>query len=86
MTVIGLALPLATAAPGDEVTVYWVTADPPDIAGRVVCEMRDNPLFVVPDSERPALLAQALARRPDRKQESFQSFLTGNLCPKCKDI
>lgn len=56
------------------------------VAGRVVCELRCNPLFVIPDSERPALLSSALASRPGRKTESFRMFLRGNLCPKCKSI
>lgn len=60
--------------------------DPADIAARVVCEFRDNPLFVIPDSERGALLEQALAANPARRQESYRLFLAGNLCPKCKGI
>lgn len=57
-----------------------------EIAGRLVCEMRDNPLFVIPDSERPALLEEALRRNPARRSESHRAFLTGNLCPKCKAV
>lgn len=60
--------------------------DPADVAARVVCEFRDNPLFVIPDSERAALLEQALAANPARRQESYRLFLSGNLCPKCKGI
>lgn len=56
------------------------------VAGRVVCELRCNPLYVIPDSERPALLASALAACPSRRAESFRMFLRGNLCPKCKAI
>lgn len=64
----------------------YALLDPPDIAARIVCEMRDNPLFVIPDSERPALLAEALERCPSRRQESFRGLLRGNLCPKCKEM
>jgi serine protein kinase len=64
----------------------YALLDPADIAARVVCEMRDSPLFVIPDSERQALLDDALARNPGRRQESYREFLTGNLCPKCKEI
>jgi predicted Ser/Thr protein kinase len=64
----------------------YALLDPPDIAARVVCEFRDNPLYVIPDSERAALLEDALAKSPARKQESYRQFLGGNLCPKCKAI
>ena len=64
----------------------YALLDPPDVAARVVCELRDNPLFVIPDSERAALLEEALAGSPARRQESFRCYLNGNLCPKCKDI
>jgi serine protein kinase len=57
-----------------------------EVAGRIVCELQCNPLWVVPDSERAGLVEEALARRPDRRSESFRRFLLGNLCPKCKWI
>jgi predicted Ser/Thr protein kinase len=60
--------------------------DAQDIAARVVCEFRDNPLYVIPDSERSTLLDEALAKSPVRRQESYRQFLSGNLCPKCKAI
>src|SRR5262249_8517725 len=81
----GAALGFAGTRRGSDRTSYALLP-PPDVAARVVWEMRDNPLFVVPDSERAALLAEAIEGRPDRKQESFRHFLTGNLCPKCKEI
>ena len=64
----------------------YALLDPSEIAARVVCELRDNPLYVIPDSERAAVLETALASAPARRQESFRQFLNGNLCPKCKDI
>jgi serine protein kinase len=64
----------------------YALLDPPEIAARVVCELRDNPLFVFPDSERAALLEEALVASPGRRQESYRAFRSGNLCPKCKDI
>ncbi len=64
----------------------YALLEPEDVAARVVCELRCNPLFVVPDSERPALLAAALERAPHRRSESFRHFLAGNLCPRCKEI
>ena len=51
-----------------------------------VCELRCNPLFVVPDSERPALLESALEGCPERRSESYRHFLDGNLCPRCKQV
>jgi serine protein kinase len=64
----------------------YALLDASDIAARVVCELRDNPLFVVPDSERQGLLDEALSANSARRQESFRGFLTGNLCAKCKTI
>jgi len=60
--------------------------DVAEIGARVACEFRDNPLFVVPDSERATILEEALAKSPGRRQESYRQFLSGNLCPKCKTI
>jgi predicted Ser/Thr protein kinase len=68
----------------DRETYANLTAD--EVAGRVVCEMRCNPLFVVPDSERPRLLEEALGAHPERRSESYRRLLRGNLCPKCKTI
>jgi predicted Ser/Thr protein kinase len=64
----------------------YALLEPAEIAARVVCELRDNPLYVIPDSERAGILEQALASSPARRQESFRLFLGGNLCPKCKVI
>ena len=58
--------------------------EPDDVGARIVCELRCNPLFVVPDSERPALLEAALEVVPKRRKESFRHFVAGNLCPRCK--
>lgn len=57
-----------------------------DVSGRIVCELRCNPLWLVPDSERPRLLEEALGRKPERRAESYRRLLDGNLCPKCKSI
>jgi predicted Ser/Thr protein kinase len=64
----------------------YALLDVSEIGTRVVCEFRDNPLFVIPDSERGAVLEEALARNPGRRQESYRQFLSGNVCPKCKVI
>lgn len=61
--------------------------EPDEIASRVVCELRDNPLYVIPDSERAAFLETALDGAPeDRRKESYWSLLHGNLSPKSKQI
>jgi predicted Ser/Thr protein kinase len=64
----------------------YALLEPEDVAGRAVCEFRDNPLFVIPDSERPSVLEAVLERNPERRAQSFTHFLRGNLCPKCKQI
>lgn len=57
-----------------------------DVAARIVCELRCNPLFVVPDSERAAFLESALESSTERRTESFRHFINGNLCPRCKQV
>lgn len=65
----------------------YALLDPDEIASRVVCELRDNPLYVIPDSERRAVLDGALADAPEgRARESYWSLLHGNLSPKSKQI
>lgn len=75
-----------TGSRRDDDRESYALLSPDEIAGRVACELRDNPLWVVPDSERGKLLEEALARNPERRRESFRRFLGGNLCPKCKTI
>lgn len=70
----------------EEEEASYALLDPEHVAARVVCELRCNPLFVVPDSERPALLDAALESRPERRAESFRHLLGGNLCPRCKQV
>lgn len=81
----GASLGFGGTRRGGELASYALL-QPSEIAARVVCEFRDNPLHVIPDSERRPLLDEALARRPERVQESFRQFLSGNLCPKCKEM
>ncbi len=72
------------ARPDDGESYALLEAD--DVAARIVCELRCNPLFVVPDSERPALLEAALGQSPEHRSASFRHFLGGNLCPRCKNV
>lgn len=80
------AAALGFAGRRDDDRESYALLPPEEIAGRISCELRDNPLWVVPDSERPRLLEEALAHAPGRRTESYRRFLTGNLCPKCKTI
>jgi serine protein kinase len=70
---------------GEEPDSYALL-EPDDVASRAVCELRDNPLFVVPDSERGTLLEEALAQTPERRRQAYPHFVTGNLCAKCKTV
>ena len=70
---------------GDEPDSYALL-EAEDVAARIVCELRCNPLYVIPDSERPALVESALEVAPERRRESFRHYLAGNLCPRCKNV
>ncbi len=82
----GTGLGFGGARAADDEPDSYALLEPEHVAARIVCELRCNPLFVVPDSERPALLESALERRPQRRSESFRHYLDSNLCPRCKQI
>jgi predicted Ser/Thr protein kinase len=64
----------------------YALLEPEDVAARIICELRCNPLFVVPDSQREGMLEEPFKRSPELKSESFRQFMNGNLCPRCKQV
>jgi serine protein kinase len=78
-----------TAVEGDLDT--YAHLDPESIEQRIVCSMKDHPLFLVPQAERRKLLEQACgARREDPDGEAgfvlSDHVLDGDLCSKCGKI
>jgi predicted Ser/Thr protein kinase len=69
-----------------DVRESFAHADPEAVSARIPCEMRDNPLYLVPRDERRAILADAYRRRglsPDRVPAHV---LEGELSPKNREV
>ena len=81
----GSGLGFGGGKPPDDADSYALLG-PENVAARVVCELRCNPLYAVPDSERTALLETAFETSPERRSESYRHFLDGNLCQRCKQV
>ena len=54
------------------------------IDARLICEMKDHPLFLIPRGERQRLLADHA--RPGADFQLAQGVLEGELCHKCRQI
>jgi serine protein kinase len=54
------------------------------IDARLICEMKDHPLFLVPRGERQRLLAERC--KPDAEFQLADGVLEGELCHKCRQI
>ncbi|MHC4469370.1 MAG: PrkA family serine protein kinase [Planctomycetota bacterium] len=64
----------------------YARLDAESLAARLICELKDHPLFLVPKDERPQLVEEGLERRPDDRQRSFRWVLEGDLSQKNKLI
>ncbi|MHC4820536.1 MAG: PrkA family serine protein kinase [Planctomycetota bacterium] len=56
--------------------------DPGDIAARIPCELRDNPLLVLPAEERRRFLGEISEERPPRR--TLRHLMEGCLSPRSK--
>jgi serine protein kinase len=54
------------------------------VDARVVCELKDHPLYLVPRMERQRLLRETT--KPDSSFQLAQAMLEGELCHKCRQI
>lgn len=76
-------------SPGDEPSTY-AHLEGPDVEARIVCEMKDHPLLLVPKAERHRMLEGAC--KPAEKgapdgEFVLPDYLThGELCQKCSTI
>lgn len=59
-----------------------------DTNAKIPCELRDSPIFLIPKSERRALIDSALSNCDPMLKPRFpyDYFLDGDLCQKCKRI
>jgi predicted Ser/Thr protein kinase len=57
---------------------------PEQVAARVPCELRDNPLLLLPPADRRRFLMEA-GLDPERGR-SLRHLLEGDLCPRCRSI
>jgi len=63
--------------------------DGKDLSCRIPCEMRDNPIFLVPPDQRAALLDALAAGLPDGPAAAglrAEGLRRGAICPKCRLI
>lgn len=61
-------------------------ADPESVSARIPCEMRDNPLFLIPRDERRALLVDAFRRKGIAPERIPEHILEGELGQKNREI
>lgn len=80
----GLGFRPQRVAPEDADSYANLTGD--DIAARLVCEMRDSPLFLLPREQRARIVEAALGANPDEAEHSYRWVLDGELCQKCKGV
>ncbi len=62
----------------------YALLEPDEMAARVPCELRDNPLLLLPRGLRRELLAGAAKGKPQAR--SLRHLEDGDLCPKCRGI
>lgn len=62
----------------------YALLDPEEIAARIPCELRDNPLLLLPAEARRRLLEEAAGTSPPRRTLRHQE--EADLCPKCRSI
>ncbi len=62
----------------------YALLEPGEIAARVPCDLRDDPVLLLPGPLRREVLASAAKRTPPRR--SLRPLEDGDLCPKCRAI
>lgn len=60
--------------------------EPEEVSARIVCELKDNPLYLVPLHERERLLEEVCGLAGIPLASVPPSVRYGKLCPKCHDI
>jgi predicted Ser/Thr protein kinase len=62
----------------------YALLDPEEIAARIPCDLRDDPILLLPPALRAEVLREGAATRPPRR--TLRHLESGDLCPKCKSI
>jgi serine protein kinase len=62
--------------------------DDKEIGARILCELHDPPIFLIPSEKRRKLIEEALAScdAPRKPDFNYDFFMEGDLCPKCRRI
>jgi predicted Ser/Thr protein kinase len=62
--------------------------DQKDISAKILCELKDHPIFLIPREERVAFLQRAIDACPPESRPRFpyDFFIEGDLCHKCRKI
>lgn len=64
----------------------YAHVEPEEISSRIVCELRDNPIFLIPREDRAEILREAYRARGLRPERVPDHALEGDLCQKCREI
>ena len=62
--------------------------DQKEISSKLLCELKDHPIFLVPREHRVQLIDEAVKKAPEVNRPLFpyDFYLEGDLCQKCKRI
>ena len=85
LTKSGLGFGSERAGPHGELATY-AHLESEDVDARVICEMKDHPIFLVPHGERRKLLDETVGKDGEAPFVLSQYMLEGELCHKCRQI
>jgi serine protein kinase len=73
---------------GPDAAASYALLDQKDISAKFQCELHDSPVFLIPREHRQGMIDDALKACPteNRPKFSYDFFLSGDLCQKCKTI
>ncbi len=74
------------AARGEEEIDSFALLDAEELSARLVCELKDHPLFLVPAEERMRILAETFGEKAPEEDDSLRWLVEGDLSQKAKAI
>jgi serine protein kinase len=75
-----------TSANGGPPLATYAHIEPEQISARIPCEMRDNPIFLIPRDDRREILRAAFRAAGLPADRIPPHALEGDLCQKCREI